>query len=230
MHKDCIIHDVEQGSDMWHQARTGVLTASEFKLILTPKLKLADNEKTRQHVYEIAAQIINNYTEPSYIGDAMLRGYADEIKARDAYSDNYDPVEEVGFITRKVNGNVLGYSPDGIGVLGNFGIECKSRIQKYQIQTITDDTVPDEHIIQVQAGIYIAGLDYIDYCSYSGGMPMWVIRSEPRADYQDAIAESADKFYEQVRGKIEEYGNKLASAKVVIETEREMSQTEVYVG
>lgn len=230
MHKDCIIHDVEQGSDEWHQARTGVLTASEFKLILTPKLKIADNEKTRQHVYEIAAQIINQYTEPQFIGEHMLRGYVDEIKARDAYSENYDPVEEVGFITRKVNGNTLGYSPDGVGVIGNFGIECKSRIQKYQLQTITDNTVPDEHIIQVQAGIYIAGLDYIDYVSYSGGMPIWVIKSEPRTDFQDAIAESAFKFYEKVNEKIEEYGNRLASAKVVINTEREMSQTEVYVG
>lgn len=230
MHKDCIIHDVEQGSDEWHQVRTGILTASEFKLILTPKLKLADNEKTRQHVYEIAAQRITQYTEPSYIGDNALRGYTDEIKARDVYSENYDPVEEIGFITRVVDGNTLGYSPDGIGVIGNFGIECKSRIQKYQLQTITDNTVPDEHIIQVQAGIYIAGLDYIDYVSYSGGMPMWVIRSEPIAEYQDAIAESAFKFYEQVRAKEEEYGNRLADAKIVIETEREMSQTEVYVG
>lgn len=229
MHKDCIIHDVEQGSDEWHQVRTGILTASEFRHILTPKLKLADNEKTRQHVYEIAAQIINNYTEPSYIGEAMLRGYSDEIKARDAYSENYDPVEEVGFITRVVDGNTLGYSPDGIGVIGNFGIECKSRIQKHQVQTITDNTVPDEHIIQVQAGIYIAGLDYIDYVSYSGGMPIWVIKSEPIEEYQEAIAESAFKFYEKVNQKIEEYGNRLADAKMIINTEREMSQTEVYV-
>lgn len=230
MHKDCIIHDVEQGSDEWHQARTGVLTASEVKHILTPKLKLADNEKTRQHVYEIAAQLITNYTEPQYIGENMLRGYSDEIKARDAYSEHYAPVEEVGFIARKIDGNVLGYSPDGLGLFKDFAIECKSRIQKYQIQTITSNEVPEEHIIQVQAGIYIAGLDYIDYVSYSGGLPMWVIRSEPKPDYQDAIATAAYKFYEQVTAKIEEYGNRLASAKVIIETEREMSQTEVYVG
>lgn len=230
MHKDCIIHDVEQGSDEWHQARTGVLTASEFKLILTPKLKLADNEKTRQHVFEIAAQRITQYTEPSYIGEAMLRGYADEIKAREAYCDHYAPVEEVGFITRVVDGNVLGYSPDGLSLFKDFAIECKSRVQKYQIQTITSNEVPEEHIIQVQAGIFIAGLDKIDYVSYSGGLPMWVIESLPIPQYQDAIAESARKFYDQVRAKEEEYGNRLADAKIVIETEREMSQTEVYLG
>lgn len=230
MHKDCIIHAVEQGSDSWHQVRTGILTASEFKHILTPKLKLAENEKTRQHVYEIAAQCINQYTEPSYFGENMIRGHIDEVKARDHYSEHYDPVEEIGFITRVIDGNTLGYSPDGIGVIGNFGIECKSRIQKYQLQTITTNEIPEEHIIQVQAGIFIAGLDYIDYVSYSGGMPMWVIKGEPIEQYQDAIAESAIKFYDKVNEKIEEYGNRLADAKVVINTEREMSQTEVYVG
>jgi hypothetical protein len=33
------IHDVEQGTEAWHEARCGLLTASEVKLILTPTLK-----------------------------------------------------------------------------------------------------------------------------------------------------------------------------------------------
>lgn len=230
MHKDCIVHDVVQGEDDWYKVRTAVLTASEFKNILTPKLKIASNDKTRQHVYNIAAQQITQYVEPSFFSYDMERGQVDEIKARDAYSENYDPVEEVGFITRQVDGNTLGYSPDGIGVMGGFGIECKSRLQKYQLQTITSNEIPEEHIIQVQAGIFIAGLDYIDYVSYCGGMPMWVIRSEPITEYQEAIQEAAYQFYQQVNEKIEEYGNRLASAAVVIETEREVTQTEVYVG
>ncbi|MDZ7904624.1 MAG: hypothetical protein U5N55_01660 [Cypionkella sp.] len=78
--------DVEQGSDEWLARRCGVLTASEVKLILTPTLKTANNEKTRAHVWELAAQRITQYVEPSYIGDDMLRGMDDEIKARELYS------------------------------------------------------------------------------------------------------------------------------------------------
>ncbi len=70
-----IHRDLIQGSDEWHQARLGILTASEVKYILTANtLKPADNEKTRAHVWEIAAQRISQYVEPSYSGDDMLRG------------------------------------------------------------------------------------------------------------------------------------------------------------
>ena len=38
--------DITQGSDEWFALRCGLLTASEMKLILTPTLKKANNEKT----------------------------------------------------------------------------------------------------------------------------------------------------------------------------------------
>lgn len=230
MHKDCKIHNVEQGSDDWHEARCGLLTASEVKLILTPTLKIANNDKTRQHVFEIASQRLTGYTEPQYISEDMLRGHVDEIKARELYSEHYNPVEEVGFITRDFGGFTLGYSPDGVGVLGDFGIECKSRRQKYQIQTITSNMVPEEHILQVQTGLLVTGWDCMDYISYCGGLPMWVIECKPIQEYQDAIMIAAENFEKQVLAKIEEYGNRIAEAKCVVETEREMSQTEVYLG
>jgi len=228
MHPQAIIHDVEQGTPEWHAARNGILTASEMNLCLTPTLKVANNEKTRQHVYELAAQRISQYTEPTYIGDAMLRGHSDEIKARDAYSDNYAPVDELGFITRDVGGVIIGYSPDGAGVMGGFGIECKSRVQKYQVQVITSDEIPTEHILQLQTGLLVTGWDYIDYLSYSGGLPMWRIRSEPIPEYQDAILNAALEFEGKVQEVIEAYHDRLASCDVVIETEREEPETEVY--
>ena len=67
--------DFDQGSVDWLNARLGLLTASEVKLILTPTLKLANNDKTRQHVWEIAAQRITRYVEPHYVSDDMLRGH-----------------------------------------------------------------------------------------------------------------------------------------------------------
>jgi hypothetical protein len=72
--------EYEQGSESWLQARSGLLTASEVKLILTPTLKIANNDKTRAHVWEIAAQRITEYVEPRYIGDEMLRGHEDEVR------------------------------------------------------------------------------------------------------------------------------------------------------
>ena len=228
MHPDCIVHDVEQGSDEWHKLRCGLLTASAIKSIVTPTLNLANNDKTRQHVYEIAAQRISGYTEPTYYNDAMLRGHIDEVTARELYSDRIAPVEELGMITRDIGGVTIGYSPDGVGLFGDFGIEVKSRIQKYQIETITSNEVPSEYVLQIQTGLLVTGWDYLDFISYSGGLPMWVIRCEPIEEYQEAITEAAVEFERQVCAKVEEYHERLSSVDV-IETERELPEnTEVY--
>lgn len=185
--------DLIQGSDEWLAARNGLLTASEMKLILTPTLRIANNEKTRQHVWEIAAQRLTGYTEPHYIGDDMLRGYEDEIKARELYSDLHAPVTEAGFITNDEWGFNIGYSPDGL--IGDDGlIECKSRRQKYQVQTICEGLVPDEYMLQLQTGLLVTGRKWIDFISYSGGLPMFVQRVLPDPEMQSAIIEAATEF------------------------------------
>lgn len=191
-------HDLIQGSDEWLAARCGLLTASEMKLILTPTLKVANNEKTRAHVWEIAAQRITNFVEPQYISDAMLRGHEDEILARALYTERYAPVDEVGFVTNAKWGFKLGCSPDGM--VGTDGmIECKSRCQKYQVQTIVEEwagaaSVPEEYLLQIQTGLLVTGRKWCDFISYSGGLPMAVIRVEPDQVMQDAIIEAATKF------------------------------------
>lgn len=78
----CIYHDLVQGSDEWRAARCGLLTASEMHHIITPTMKPAKNEKMRAHAYELLAQRLTGYVEPSYISDDMLRGDDDEIDAR----------------------------------------------------------------------------------------------------------------------------------------------------
>ncbi len=107
-------HDLDQGSEAWLAARLGILTASQVKLVLTPTLKVANNDKTRAHVYDIAAQRITQYLEPQFIGDDMLRGMEDETYARDKYAEKCAPVTECGFITSDKFGFTLGYSPDGL--------------------------------------------------------------------------------------------------------------------
>lgn len=204
------IHDdLIQGSDEWHAARCGLLTCSEVKLILTPTLKVANNEKTRAHVWELAAQRITNYVEPTYIGDAMLRGHEDEIAARALYSERYNEVRETGFVTNDGFGFTFGCSPDGL--VGDDGmIECKSRIQKYQVQTIVEEyresgTIPDEFILQVQASLLVTERKWCDFLSYSGGLPMAVVRVKADPEIQDAILTAATGFEERIAEAIADY-------------------------
>lgn len=216
-----------QGSDEWHQARLGLLTASEVKLILTPTLKIANNEKTRAHVWEIAAQRISQYVEPTYIGDEMLRGHTDEIEARMAYSKKYEPVIECGFVTNDKWGFLIGCSPDGL--VGDEGlIECKSRRQKFQVQTIVeyyrDGTTPTDYELQVQTAMLVTGRKWCDLISYSGGLPMATMRVEPNQEIQDAIISAASDFEAKVQEVIADYEAALKSGARLIPTERTIEQ------
>lgn len=208
-----------QGSDEWLQMRCGLLTASEMKLILTPTGKVANNDKTRAHAYELAFQRLTNYVEPQYISDAMLRGQEDEIYARQAYHENHAAVVEAGFITNSRWGFTIGYSPDGL--VGDDGlIECKSRCGKYHVQTIAQDEVPDEYTLQLQTALLVSQRDWIDFISYCGGLPVFVKRVEPDPELQDAIVSAATAFEQRVQDVMADYRATLANMRKVIPTER----------
>lgn len=211
--------NVEQGSDKWLQLRCGLLTASEMKLIITPTLKAANNDKTRTHAYELAFQRITNHVEPQYISDAMLRGQEDEIYARQAYAEHFAPVTETGFITNDKWGFTIGYSPDGM--VGDDGlIECKSRCGKYQVQTIAENAVPDEYEMQLQTALMVTERKWIDFISYCGGLPVFVKRVEPDEQVQEAIIAAATGFQERVDDIVREYRATLAAMPKIIPTER----------
>lgn len=218
--KGIVYHrELEQGSDEWFAARCGILTASEMKLIITPKLAIASNDKEKSHLFELLAQRITRYVEPSYVGDAMLRGRTDEIEARILYGKHYAPVEEMGFVTNDRWGFTLGYSPDGL--VGDDGlIECKSRKQKFQVETIASQEVPDEFMLQLQTGLLVTGRAWIDFISYSAGLPMATIRVLPNPVMQDAIIKAAAAFEQRLAIRLAEYDAAIASTARLIPTER----------
>lgn len=194
-------HAVTQGTQEWLALRCGMLTASEMHLILTPTLKQANNDKSRSHLYELLAQRITQYVEPHYISDDMLRGHDDEIRARELYAAEYTtdgPVTQVGFITNDRWGFTIGYSPDAL--VGSDGqLECKSRRQKYQVQTALEIgrgvTCPIDFLLQVQTGLLVTERKWCDFISYSGGLHMVVNRVVPDPVIQEGIL-SASKFFE----------------------------------
>jgi len=212
--------DIIQGSTTWLAVRCGVLTASEMKHILTPTLKVAYNDKTRQHAYELLAQRITQYVEPHYIGDDMLRGMADEITARDLYATHNEPVKEMGFITNNKWGFLLGFSPDGL--VGNDGfIEIKSRRQKYQIETILAHDVPAEYMLQIQTGLLVSERKWCDFISYSAGLPMYTTRVFADETMQAAIIAAATEFETKLKGLQSEYLCSLEADNIrLIPTER----------
>jgi len=221
IHKEMI-----QGSDEWFAARCGLLTASEMHLIVTPTLKAASNDKERSHLYELLAQRITRYVEPTYVNDNMLRGQEEELDAVALYDKTYARVERVGFITNDKWGFTIGYSPDA--VVGDDGlVECKSRKQKLQIQTyieyVLKDTVAPEFMIQVQTGLLVSERKWVDLISYCGGLPMATVRVLPDAEIQGAIIAAAMAFEDRLKAARDKYDAVMADkARRLIPTERKV--------
>lgn len=223
--------EMVQGSEEWAAARCGLLTASEMHLIVTPTLKAASNDKERGHLYELLAQRITRYVEPSYVSDSMLRGMDDEVEALEVYAKHYAKIERVGFVTNDKWGFTIGYSPDCL--VGKDGqVECKSRNQKYQIRTLVEyvpaDLIDPDFVIQVQTGLMVSERDWCDQTSYCGGLPMATVRVFPDEKVQAAILAAAQGFEARLRIAKDKFEAVLASKARLISTERKIRE-EMYV-
>lgn len=237
-----IHRDMIQGSDEWHAARCGLLTASEMPRIITPPPKpetrvkkdgepykqrewspVADDADSRAHLYELVAQRITGYVEPAYVSDDMLRGTMDEVYAKQEYAKHIAPIDDVGFVTNDQWGFTLGCSPDAL--VGDDGmIEIKSRRQKFQIGTIIDNAMPDDYLIQVQTELLVTGRKWCDFISYCGGLPMIVVRVLPNPVVQAAIIEAATAFERNAAVKLSAYRAALVTNERLFPTERRIEQ------
>ena len=222
-----VYKDLVQGSDEWHAARCGLLTASEMHLIITSTLKGASNAKERGHLYELLAQRITQHVEPRYVSDDMLRGLDDEVEALEVYSTVYSRIERVGFITNDKWGFTIGYSPDAL-VGADGQVECKSRNQRYQVQTLIDhvsvDSIDPDFVVQVQTGLLVSERQWADLISYCGGLPMATVRVFPDSAIQAAIIDAASAFEERLLAARHKFDAVLASHARLVPTKRKIIQ------
>ena len=159
-------------------------------------LSVADNDTSRALLRTLAAERISGHVEETFTTFAMQRGTDDEPFARDAYAEWAGvEVEEVGFMVREEDGVKLGFSPDGlvncpVEILSG-AIECKSRNQPRQLETILDDQVPTENLPQMHAGMWVSGRQFCDYISYRDGLHLYVKRVHRDPAWDAVISEAA---------------------------------------
>lgn len=232
----------DQGTDEWHDARRGILTASAVgRLIaigapdavtvdcptcnatanapclsaarktptpiktihdaraqavvnLPPVYTVADNDTARGLVATLAAERITGWTDETPMNSDMWRGVEAEPIAREAYARQQEvAVTEVGFILRTEHAWQLGYSPDGL--VGDDGlIEIKAPRTKTHLQTVIADEVPAHYMAQLQAGLMVTGREWIDFISYVAGMPLFIKRVLPDANWLAALEAAATAF------------------------------------
>lgn len=157
------IFNCEQGTPEWHEARRGVVTASNFSKILAK----GEGKTRATYMRTLAGEIITGAVHEGFKSSSMERGNIMEAEARRFYAlmSDGDP-EQVGFIR---NGHV-GYSPDSL-VGSNGLLEIKTQQPDLLIETIERDTFPSVHVAQCQGGLWVAEREWIDLVVYWPKMP-----------------------------------------------------------
>lgn len=205
-----IYEELQQGSPEWLQARAGIVTASTVGKLLTSTGKVASNDTSRTLTETLAIERVTGLVEYVHPSRAMQMGTLLEPTARELYEQHHAPVTEVGFIrTDLMDGTRLGYSPDGL--VGDDGLlEIKSRTRRVQFQTIRLGKVPAANMAQLQCGLLVTGREWIDYCSYSPGMHLFVKRVYPDLVWMGAIRNAVAQAEEHIGDLIHDYRAEVA--------------------
>lgn len=157
----------DQKTEAWLLERLGCVTGSRFgdvsRLDRTGNAYLKSRETT---ITEIVLELITGQPGAMWTSKATNWGNEQEPFARMAYEAHTGEFcEQVGFI-RHPQHIQIGCSPDGIVAGGRKGYESKCPLTP----TVHLDTLlhgmPQEHMEQVQGGMWVCGLDEWDFVSY----------------------------------------------------------------
>ena len=199
-----IIHDIDQQSEAWFEARCGRVTGTRFKALVAKET----TDTYKDLVTNISCEMIIGKAEETYSNAMMEYGLETEPEARKEYSELFGvEVKQAGFFIPDEDHKYhewIGISPDGL-LQDNAMIEIKCPLARTHMEYIEADKLPSEYRHQVQGQLFVSGFDYCDFVSYVPGMKLFVVRVLPDPELFKEYEARLDKLIEQVKQKIELY-------------------------
>lgn len=193
-----IIKDIEQGSVEWLVMRSGKVTASGLKNILTPTLKVRTGEMPYTYMMQILAEqwIGGNLPQVQGVWD-LEQGQLLESEARPFFTLVTGlEVETAAFI--ESDDERFGASPDGIIAGKREGLELKCPHLVTHLKYLDRGELPEEYALQVHGSIYASGFDRWHFCSYRRNFPPLILTIERDEKIMSAIQSALDSFFEQL--------------------------------
>lgn len=163
------IIECEQGSESWHQARAGVITASMFR-VARERLKSGPNkgdftEAAKNYAFRVAVERISG--EPMDEGFEtwqMRRGHELEPAARTAHElASGLLVFRAGFVTS--DDGRFGASADGL-IADDAGSEYKCLVSPEGLRDVLLADDISKYMDQIQGCMWITGRTSWHYCMY----------------------------------------------------------------
>lgn len=190
-----LIVECAQGSEEWHQARAGIITASMFR-VARERLKSGKNaggftSAARDYAFRLAIERISGKPlDEGFETWAMRRGHELEPAARMEHEIQTGLiVQRAGFVL--TDDRLFGGSADGL-IGEDGGSEYKCLVSPEALRDVLIDHDFSKYIDQVQGCMWLTGRKWWDFCMYcpaleSIGKQLWRRRVERDDDYIEAM-------------------------------------------
>lgn len=171
----------QQGSDEWRAERAGCITASRMgDLRWEPGQRYKSGAKAGQpkpapqmrttYIDQIVAELLTGQPKDNASAKSLDYGHEMEPEAIAAYEARTGRlVEQCGFI-RHPDHAFIGASPDLL-IDDDGGGECKCPMSIVVHATTLREGLPQEHIEQIQGGLWVTGRLWWDFISYNPLFP-----------------------------------------------------------
>ena len=186
-----VYRDIEQRSPEWFALHVGIPTASDINKIVTSTGKVS--AQRTEYLYRLAGERVLGTVEQNGLNTVWTRrGTEMEPEARNVYAMEAEvEVEEVGFITD--DQGRYGCSPDGL-ILPNKGLEIKCPSLSVFVGYVLGGKLPTEYKVQVQASLFITGLEQWDFFAYYPDMKPFQVTVEPDLKFHEILKEELERF------------------------------------
>ncbi|CAL62439.1 putative phage-related exodeoxyribonuclease [Herminiimonas arsenicoxydans] len=161
-----IFINCEQGTEEWHKARCGVITASKFRDAVETTAKGKPTSKSELYAAQVALERISGLPcDEVFNSWQMRRGTELEPKARMEYEARTGNLaSESGVVL--TDDRLFGYSTDG--ELNDDGIiEIKCLASAIGVLQMWRDQDLSDYMHQMQGGMWITGKKYCDFVMYA---------------------------------------------------------------
>ena len=197
--------EITQGSDAWHQARLGKVTASRIADIIATT-KSGYSASRANYEAQLICEILTGKPAESFTNAAMAWGTETEPLARAQYElKTGNMVNQIGFVVHpKIE--QAGASPDGL--VDNDGlIEIKCPNTSTHLDTLLSQKVLSKYITQMTWQMLCTGRKWCDFVSYDPRLPdnlqLFIQRIELDEDYGKKLESEVKEFLEEVNEKVE---------------------------
>lgn len=204
-----ISRESDQGSIDWRRKRAGHATASRFCDILAVSKRDGKPLKARDdYLMTLVCERLTGEPEQSASSFSMAWGTDAEAFARKEYELHTGSiVQEVDF-KKHPTLSWIGASSDGL--VGNRGgIEIKSPYNSSVHLRTIEKGMPEEHMPQVQGGMCVLELDWIDFISYdprmNSNLKICIQRVYRDQAYINALEEHVLQFLDEVQQKVDQF-------------------------